>query len=248
MSEWYETFFDGLYGRVLGSERHEDKARSDTRTIRRVLKLRKGRRVLDCPCGLGRITLQLARKGLDVTGADLTDAYIRRARRRARAEGLDVNFVRCDMRELPFESEFDAVVNWFTSFGYFDDAGDLAAARAAFVALRPGGKFLIDMMNKSWLLAHFDGRRREELLNGVRITNRPRWDARSGCVRDTWAMSKRGRTARTTIRLRLYDGAEIRDLLRKSGFGEIRLFGRPPLGRFTRHSRRMIAVAVKPVE
>jgi len=56
------------------------------------------------------------------------------------------------MRELPFEGQFDAVVNWFTSFGYFDPAGNLAAAKAAFAALKPGGRFLVETLNKSFVL------------------------------------------------------------------------------------------------
>jgi SAM-dependent methyltransferase len=94
--------------------------------------------------------------------------YIRRARRRARSEGLNVPFVRCDMRRLPFEGRFDAVVNWFTSFGYFDAAGNLAAARAAFASLRPGGRFLVEMLNKSFVLPRFTSRGDEE-ASGVGV-------------------------------------------------------------------------------
>jgi len=244
--EWYETFFSGLYGRVLGSDMHEGRAPEEAGLAKRLLKLRKGQRVLDCPCGLGRMARGLAGLGLDVTGTDLAATYVQRARRRAASDGLRIRFVRCDMRELPFDGEFDAVVNWFTSFGYFDDDGNLAAARAALRALKPGGKFLIETMNKSSLLARFNPGRRETVINGVTVVNRARWDAKGSRVRDPSKLSSGSKTQRTTISIRVYNAADMRSLLREAGFQDVKLFGRPPLGRFTKHSRRMIAVATRP--
>ena len=243
--EWYETFFNGLYGQVLAGQEDESRTLREARTIKKVLKLRKGKRVLDCPCGMGRVTFQLAKLGLDVTGADLTASYIRKARSRAKKECLDIRFLRCDMRELPFEAEFGAVVNWFTSFGYFDDAGNLATARTAFAALKPGGKFLIEMMNKSWLLSRFTPRGEEE-ASGVRVVRRTRWDADGSRIFNTWKMSKGKKVETHRFSHCLYNGAEMRALLRKAGFRDVQLFGSPPLGRFTRHSRRIIAIATRP--
>ncbi len=242
-TEWYETFFDGLYAQVLGSERHEEKAPAEARMIKRLLKLRKGKRVLDCPCGFGRIAFQLAKLGLDVTGADLTASYIRRAK----SQAANVRFLRCDMRELPFDSEFDSIVNWFTSFGYFDEVGNLATAHSAFTALKPGGKFLIEMINKSELLTRFTPRGDDE-ANGIRIVRRSRWDATNSRVFNTWVFSKGKRTERHRFSHQLYIAGGMRSLLRRVGFRNIRFFGRPPLGRFTRHSRRMIAIASRPVK
>ena len=147
-AEWFETFFDGLYGQALGSEALEGRAAEDAKTVRRLLKLRKGRCVLDVPCGMGRLTLPLARMGLVVTGVDLTAPYVRRARRRAKAEGLDIRFIRADMRDLPFEAEFDAAFNWFSSFGYFDDAGNLGAARGGVAAPQTRGRWRVGGVKK----------------------------------------------------------------------------------------------------
>ena len=245
MKNWYETFFDGLYAKVLDARSDHPNTAKEARTIKKILRLRKGQRVLDCPCGMGRISLELARLGLNVTGADLTGLYIRRARRRAKSKGLKVPFHCCDMRELPFEGRFDAVVNWFTSFGYFDKAGNLAAAKAALRALKPGGKFLIEMMNKSFLLPRFTPTGEDE-VNGVRIVRRSRWDARSGRVWNTWTFSQGKKVETHRFSHCLYSAPEMRKLLRTAGFADIRFLGRPPLGRFTRHSHRMIAIARRP--
>jgi len=129
VSEWYEEFFGGLYAGILGGGERESVAPGEARLIRRLLRLRRGMRVLDVPCGMGRIAIPLAEAGMAVTGIDLMPAYLRRARRLARTAGVGVRFMQGDMRDIDFHGEFDAVVNWFGSFGYFDEEGNLAFAR-----------------------------------------------------------------------------------------------------------------------
>jgi SAM-dependent methyltransferase len=245
MAEWYDRFFDGLYARVLPRTWDEAATLEQARMVRRLLRLRKGQRVLDVPCGMGRLTIPLARTGLAMTGVDLTASYLRRARRLAREAGLAVRFVESDMRAIDFQEEFHAAFNWFGSFGYFSDAGNLAFCRRVLRALRPGGRFLVEGPNKSWVLAHFHPAA-EKKIGGVRILNRNRWDSRTDRVYSTWTFRRGKATERHVIRMRLFNGGEIRALLRAAGFGEVRLLPRPPVGPFTRHSRRLIAVATKP--
>ena len=245
MSEWFETFFDGLYAKVLPKTFDDVASREQVRIVKRLLGVRKGQRVLDVPCGMGRLTIPLARMGLAMTGVDLTAAYLARGRRQARREGLDVRWVHSDMREIDFDGEFDAAFNWFGSFGYFSDAGNLEFCRRVFRALRPGGRFLVEGPNKSWVLAHFR-RTEDNTLGSVRVRTRNRWDARTCRCHSTWTLTRGGSMERHRIRVRLFNGGEMRALLQAAGFRDVRLFPRPPVGPFTRHSRRLIAVATKP--
>ena len=144
MAAWYDEFFGGLYARVLAGTFDEARSLKDARTVKRLLKLRKGARVLDIPCGMGRLTLPLARMGLIMTGVDLTGRYIKQARRHAKQESLDVGFRQDDMRKVDFDSTFDAAFNWFGSFGYFSDADNLNVCRCMYKAVKPGGQFLVD--------------------------------------------------------------------------------------------------------
>src|SRR5204863_7350641 len=104
------------------------------------LGLGEGSRVLDLACGRGRISIGLAQHGCRVTGLDLSPRSLELARSDAEAAGVEIEFVRRDMRDLDAEGEFDAVVNVFTSFGYFpaqeEDERVLAAVARALV---PGG-------------------------------------------------------------------------------------------------------------
>jgi len=246
MAEWFETFFSGLYAQVLPKNFDDARTARQVRLVRRLLKLRKGQRVLDIPCGFGRLTFPLARAGLAMTGVDLTAPYLSRARRQAQREGLDVRFVQRDMRQIDFDGEFHAAFNWFGSFGYFCNADNLAFCRRVWRALRPGGRFLVEGPNKSWVMSHFRPRS-EETIGGVRIERRVRYDERADRVRAIWTLHKGREAERHELTMWIFNGAQIRTMLRAAGYTNIRLYDRNcPAGRFTRHSRRIIAVAQRP--
>ena len=242
MSEWFEKFFDGLYAKILDKQFDEAATLRHVCVVKQALKLRKGQRVLDVPCGLGRLTIPLARMGMAMTGVDLMEAYVRRAARRAQRSGLDVRFIQSDMRDITFDREFDAALNYFTSIGYFSDEDNLAFCRKVFDALKPGGRFLVETMNASWVLTHFR-EKSSRMISGVRIIDCGRWDARRRRVISTWTLRKGDTVRRRRVSVRLYTGPELRALLRAAGFRDIVFYGYPPLGRLTRHSKRLIAVA-----
>jgi 2-polyprenyl-3-methyl-5-hydroxy-6-metoxy-1,4-benzoquinol methylase len=243
--EWYRTFFGGLYAEVLPATFAETETLAQARLVKRLLKLRRRQRVLDIPCGQGRVAVPLARMGLDVTGVDLMPGYIRRARRIARRAGVAVAFSTGDMREIDFEEEFHAAFNWFTSFGYFSDVDNLLLCRRVFRALRPGGRFLIEGAHKAWVLEHFRGRD-DQKVGGIAITSRSTWNARTQRVTSHWTFRKGAVVERRSVHVRLFNGPELRKLLRRAGFREVELYGHPPTGRLHRHSRRLMAVGRRP--
>ena len=245
MAEWYESFFDGLYTRVQSSEFGQAASLRHVRIIRRLLKARKGQQVLDIPCGMGRLTIPMAKSGLRMTGVDLTPEYIRRARRGARRARVNAEFLCSDMREIDFDEEFDAAFNWWGSFGYFSEADNLVFCRKTFRALKPGGRFLVEGPNKTRWLADFC-QQVEYTTGGVRVAQRPRWNGRTNRVHTSWTLQRGRQTEHKAVSFRLYNGSEMRRLLRAAGFRDVRLFsgelGKP----FTRHSRRLLAVGLKP--
>jgi SAM-dependent methyltransferase len=241
---WFETFFDGLYTGALAGAFDDATTELHARTVRRLLRLRRGERVLDAPSGMGRISIPLARAGMDVTGVDLSATYLRRARRAARDAGVKARFMRRDLRRIDFDGEFDAAFNWFGSFGYFSDRDNERVARRMFRALTPGGRFLVEGLSKPWMFRH-QRARSEDVCGGVRIVDERKWDARRSRMRDEWTLTKGQRIEHHRISVRLYSAAELRALLRAAGFAKVEIHRFGSLKTLTPGTRMFIAVAEK---
>ncbi len=108
--------------------------------------------LLDVGCGAGRHALELAQRGYHVTGVDLSLPMLIRAADSARKSGISVNFIHGDMREMTFDSEFDGAYCMFTTFGYFDDDTNRATLANVARALKPGGKLILDVANRDYLV------------------------------------------------------------------------------------------------
>ena len=148
-SDWFEQLHDSLWLRPdEGGEEEAD-------CLRRMLRIRRGQRVLDAPCGAGRVAFHLANRGVQVVGIDLRKSFIDRAKRRFRREGVKADLRCMDLRAIEFEDEFDAVCNWFISFGYFSDRENAEVVMRFSRALRPGGRLLIEQLNRERILRNF---------------------------------------------------------------------------------------------
>lgn len=180
--------------------------------------------ILDLACGTGRHAVVLSRGGFPVRGVDLSAPLLSRARAR-RAEPAP-GFVRADMRRLPFGSgSFGAVVNFFTSFGYFDDAGDdLRVVGEVGRVLATGGAFLSDVFNAPRVLATLVSHE-EKTLAGERVSIRRRFDAGTRRLEKEITMGS-GSAARTfRERVRVYLRDELESIHRGAGLRVVAAFG-----------------------
>ena len=149
-----QTFNDDylwFYEPVLTEERN----RAEAAEIVDALGLTAGASILDAPCGHGRIANLLASDGFTVTGVDLTQLFLDRARADAQRLGVEVEYVQGDLRNLPVQGPFDAVVCWFTSFGYFEDTDNRRVLEQFAGVLKPGGKLLIETMHHDGFVRGF---------------------------------------------------------------------------------------------
>lgn len=142
---WYETFFGADYLRLYTPFLPLEKAEQDIKLIVALLHLEPGDQLLDLCCGYGRHALGLAHYGCKVTGQDLSETLLQKAQEHASTAQQNIRWIHSDMRDIPFEGQFDAIINMFTSFGYFptDDENQKVLHEIA-KALKPGGLFLLE--------------------------------------------------------------------------------------------------------
>lgn len=146
--DWFEEWFDSPLYEKLYANRDEEEARELVELLLDELELNRCSKILDLGCGRGRHSINLNKKGYEVKGIDLSVEAIKTARAKVERMGLEnISFEIRDMRK-PLDETFDAIVNLFTTFGYFKSDAENASVFDSVVAmLKPGGIFVLDYLN-----------------------------------------------------------------------------------------------------
>ena len=187
--------------------------------------------VLDVACGPGRHAVRLAGRGYAVTGVDTSVQFLGVARAAAAALGLtSIDFVEADMRALEFERRFDAAINLFTAWGYFDDETNQRVLDSVAAALRPRGRFVLDVMNRDWLASAYVAKDWVQLRDGAFVVSERVFDPVAG-------------TNERAHRLRVYTATELDRMLRAAGLEPVAWYGGFDLAPLEFRSRRLLVVS-----
>jgi len=221
----------------------EQRSDQEVETILGLLELPGGAELLDVPCGHGRISNRLAARGLRVTGVDRSRRFLDLARESAGAAGVEVEYIEGDIRELPFEGRFDAVLNWFTSFGYFDDDANRRVLEGFRRALRPGGVLLIEQASRELLVRNLPAHGAPAVWMTERgddlLIDKVGFDPLAGRSHTERIVVRDGQVRRTEFSLSQPTAAQLADWLRAAGFGAVDAFDEAA-GPFGSDSRRLL--------
>lgn len=220
--DWYASAFDALYP-ILYAHRTVEAATRESAFAIEQLQLCDSCSVLDLCCGNGRHMKHLLAHTPHVTGLDYSPALLGFARELLGANG---RLVRADMRAIPFQGAFDALANFFTSFGYFsDERENQAVARGIACALKPGGRFFMDYLNPVYVAQHLEPET-SRTAGGFDIVER-RWiDGSSRRVNKTTVVRKNGLDiSLSSESVRLYEHDELVALLGNSGLSVEAVYG-----------------------
>lgn len=241
--EWFDddALWRDLYPHLFPEVRFAAAIQDAGKLIRLVRP--KGKAVLDLCCGPGRFAIALAKRKFRVTGVDRTRYFLTRARARAKALGVTVEWVRQDMRDFVRPGAFDLALSMFTSFGYFDDKEeDLRVLRQVRESLKPGGAFLIEVMGKERIAQIFAPVTMDTLPDGSRLVMRHEILDDWTRIRNEWTLIRRGRAKTYTFQHTLYSGQELRDRMEQAGFSNVRLYGSLRGDEYARNAPRLVAV------
>ncbi len=247
-SNWYTEFFNEDYLKIYSERLSHDVTERETSFVVDSLGLQEGARVLDLACGHGRHAIALARRSMVVTGQDLNEDYLRKARADAVREGVEIETVHGDMRDIPFTSEFDAVINMFTAYGYFDsDDEDVRVLQSVGNSLKGDGQLLLDTINREWVLANYVQNDWHTDDDGNTFLEHREFDLVTGRNHVTFTIVTADGTRRESPGhdIRLYTLTELVRLFEASGLRVSATYGDYDGSPYAINSPRMIVVATK---
>jgi SAM-dependent methyltransferase len=245
--DWPVAFFDDDYLRIYRAMISPEMTAAEVEFLAAALAPPAGGDVLDLACGYGRHAIGLARRGYRMTGVDFHAGYLDAAARDAAAAGVAVRWTRADMRALPFERAFDAAYSYFTSFGYFSDAENERVLAGVARALKPGGRFLLDVLNRDGILTHPQQRAWNPLGDGSLLMEETSLDLRRSLVlnRQIHIAPQSGAQITKESTLRAYTCAELEALCARHGLAVCEVWGGADRSEYTTESRRMILLAAR---
>jgi len=234
--QWYETLFEN-YGQNYDNEKFTQGTIGECDFIEKELDFIKELKIIDIGCGTGRHSIELSKRGYSMTGIDLSESLLEKAREKAKINGVNVDFRRCDARDLPFEKQFDlAIMMCEGGFPLMEtDEMNYAILKNVSQSLKEKSKFIFTTLNGLFPLFHsindFHG---EGVVEGNATYHSKNFDLMT--FRDyniTKVTDDNGVEKVLECNERYYVPSEITWLLKTLGFTKIEIFG-ATLGAFSR--------------
>lgn len=200
-------------------------------------------RILDAGCGLGRIAVELAVCGAQVTGVDLIKPFLAAAQEAAAAENVHIEWVQADLRNFMRPSVFDIAVNVYTSFGYCKTIDeDMHIIRNIAQSLKPDGFFILEMLGREIAVRDFTAGEWFERAGYTVLTDFSVEGAWEG-LRSHWQLyTKEGLKADHTFVQRLYAATELRQFMLSAGFRSVEIYGDFDRSPYNEHARTMVLI------
>lgn len=240
--EWFEEFFANDY---LRFDQHPETP-EEVDFIEEALALPKEARILDLCCGYGRHAIELAERGYEVTGYDLSSVLLGRAWTDAVARKVSVRWIRGDVRDLEFEGTHDAVISMFTSIGYFEDEmANFSVLKRIAAALVPGGRLLIETVNRDFVIHHFQPQEWFKIDDNLWVLERRAFDLIESRSHVEVTVIGQGEKKEFRHSVRVYSFTELQLMLASLGLATDGVWGGFEGEDYTWDSPRMIVTATK---
>jgi len=244
-SDWWREFFSGVFVALWLRVPTEQQTRGEADFIEKVLRLPPKARVLDVPCGGGRHSCELAARGHQLTGVDLSTDFLNAARALAAERKQVVAWEQREMTDLPCQGEFDGAFCFGNSFGYLDDAGNVAFLKAVARSLKPNARFVLDTgVTAESLLPNFQERRWMP-FGDILFLSCGRYDPARARLDTEYTFIRDGKADTRSATTRVYTYRELCRLFTDVGFGECEGFGSLDGEAFRLGSPRLLLVGTK---
>ncbi|OGU56179.1 MAG: SAM-dependent methyltransferase [Ignavibacteria bacterium GWF2_33_9] len=238
MKQWYEILFEN-YAEKYDNEVFTQGTMGECDFLEREFNFDKSMKILDIGCGTGRHSIELTKRGYNITGIDLSESQLARAREKAKAENLEINFLQGDARNLPFDSEYDgAIMLCEGGFSLMEtDEMNFEILKSAAKSLKKGSKFIFTTLNALFPLFHsvkefMDENNKEKTT--YRSNSFDLMTFRDNNITDI--EDDDGNMRSLDCNERYYVPSEITWLLRSLGFRSVDIFG-SKIGAYSREDK-----------
>ncbi|MCG8408249.1 MAG: class I SAM-dependent methyltransferase [Phycisphaerales bacterium] len=246
--EWWQSFFSGLSVQFWLAVVGEEQTRIEVDFLEKSLQLTPQCDVLDVPCGGGRHSHELAARGMRVTGVDLSEEFLAAARSRAAERALQIDWQQREMRDLPWQEEFDAALCLGNSFGYLTDDGNADFLIKVAQTLKPKGRLVIDTGTLAESILPTLEPRNWYAAGDIIMLIENHYDHTAGRLNTDYTFIRDGTTEKRSSSHRVYTYRELSQLLREAGFAHFEAFGDADQKPFQLGSPRLLLVAEKRTE
>lgn len=226
----------------------DDRTKAEVDGVIKLTGIKENARVLDCPCGYGRHSIKLARCGFKVVGSDINSSHLQKAIEDAKKESLSIIFNKESMIDIKYDSEFDAVINMFYSFGFFDtDEENEKTLKNFYNALKSGGKFLMhtDVNIPRILNGKYKENEERNLTTGKTLRVIDSYNPATKRIEGSWIINDNTNKEKKDYSVRVYTKDEFEDLCKRVGFSSVVTYSDWSGSAYSEDAEDMIVVAKK---
>ena len=242
---WWENFFHGVALDFWRAAIPAELTRAEADFLTKQLQLTSSAKVLDVPCGNGRLSIALAQRGFALTGVDIAREFMDEAKSSSLQAGLNIDWRNQDMRDLPWSGDFDGAFCFGNSFGYLDDEANADFLEAVSATLKPGGRFILDAPAiAECMLPTFQPSRSIELA-GIKVDIEHRYDHEQGRMFNDFTFTRDGVEDRRPSSQRTYTYHQLIELLRAASLEPLAAYGSLTEEPFKLGAHRLLLVSQK---
>ena len=237
-SNWFEDFFHGVTLDLWRKAIPPSKTNAEAEFLAAHLNCQSGAHVLDVPCGNGRLSFELAKRGFRVTGVDISEEFIEEARATIATSASDkagppaiptrrdsgIDFILADMRNLDREVVYDGAYCFGNSFAFLGHAETENFLQALARTLKPGARFIVHTgMAAESVLPDFEEQSSHE-IGDIALTIKERYNAAESCIDSEYVFDQSGKTETRFAREWIYTVGEMRRMLERARFSILDLY------------------------
>ena len=244
-TNWWENFFHGVALDFWRAAIPAELTRAESEFIAKQLQLTNSAKVLDVPCGNGRLSIELAQRGFALTGVDIAKEFMDEAMSSSLQAGVNIDWRNQDMRDLPWSGEFDGAFCFGNSFGYLDDDANADFLKTVSVTLKPGARFILDAPAiAECILPTFQPSRSIELA-GIKVDIEHRYDHEQGRMFNDFTFTRDGVVDKRPSSQRTYTYRDLAELFHAAGLEIVAAYGSLKEEPFKLGAQRLLLVAEK---